>query len=488
MILACLPAASSVLPKSVIGAAIPITAVSGVIGLATIAAWHGVWLLSGRVTPAYVGLALSPAWAMAEFAGTPLGSTVEHSMASFTWLLPPSIGLVLLRQSRRRPDVDTSLRPFRTLFYLLGAVAAALAIAYALVHMSMHSPKPAVVLIGAASAALWFRLALAWEKTLKFDIVYRRRMAVAMLTFGLAVCDRTFGLLNPPDELRSFAFTSGGIVALVGWSLALMVALEAFAEARMLASNRQHVLRGTRDAVLNSLSEHRIRGDERSHDLRSLAAGIQCATATLARYRDHLDPAEQRDLEDALLAEITRLQQEISAEPRGHRVFSVAAALEPVIMAERVQGAVVDVELADLDAVGDAGATAALLQNLMTNSRRHAPGSTIVVRSFVDAGQVRVSVSDDGPGLPEPMRRGVRDLLDGAARPSVVDMASPGATGTSPLNVAGLNVAGDRHGLGLAICSRLAREQGGALRLVETTAGTCFEFGLPLAAEAVMAG
>jgi signal transduction histidine kinase len=41
-----------------------------------------------------------------------------------------------------------------------------------------------------------------------------------------------------------------------------------------------------------------------------------------------------------------------------------------------------------------------------------------------------------------------------------------------------------RSGLGLAICARLAREQGAQLRLVPTKVGTRVELLLPLAADA----
>lgn len=58
----------------------------------------------------------------------------------------------------------------------------------------------------------------------------------------------------------------------------------------------------------------------------------------------------------------------------------------------------------DVSIMGDAGALSILLNNLVDNSIRHAPGSTINLSVRRDGQAVVLEVSDDGPGIPEAER------------------------------------------------------------------------------------
>lgn len=90
-----------------------------------------------------------------------------------------------------------------------------------------------------------------------------------------------------------------------------------------------------------------------------------------------------------------------------------------------------------------------MLINLAANAVQHAGlEAVIVVRSGEDAdGAVWIEVEDDGPGIP-------RALADQLVGPESMNALASGETGSKS------------HGLGLAITSRMARENKAALELM----------------------
>jgi signal transduction histidine kinase len=100
-----------------------------------------------------------------------------------------------------------------------------------------------------------------------------------------------------------------------------------------------------------------------------------------------------------------------------------------------------------------------ILQNLLDNARRYAPGSSIDVRAARADAWVVLRVDDRGPGIPRDEHERVfeRGYCSGARR--------------------------DGSGLGLYVAARLLRDQGGHLR-VEDRAGGGASFVLTLPAEA----
>ncbi|MGH8888590.1 MAG: sensor histidine kinase, partial [Acidothermaceae bacterium] len=442
---------STSLPANATGNGAPIAAVSGILGLAAIATWLGASVLSGRSWHAHLGLALVPAWAMAEVAGTPFGSLGERTMSAFAGLLPPVVTILLLLKAHRSPDVDTGLRPFRMLGLLLGAVIAVLIAVSTAVSIPMHAPKPVVITLGATVAAMWFGAAELCRRSDKLRVFDRRQMALALLAFGLAACDRTAGRLHTHVFVTAFSFTCARADVLIGWCLILFAALRILNNVRAAATARQRTLRVARDSVAETLAQQRCRIEEGRHDLRSLVAGIQGATTTLTRYRGLLDVGEQRLLESALLLEITRLQHAVNAAPSQSQLFGLRTAVEAVLTAERTSGAVIQARIDDVEVLGNADSTAAIVQNLVTNSRRHAPGATITVVGETQGGSIRLTIEDDGPGLPPAVRRRVDALFGGRASASSVIPRQP--TGGH------LDEGQPRTGLGLTICARLALEQ-----------------------------
>ncbi len=163
--------------------------------------------------------------------------------------------------------------------------------------------------------------------------------------------------------------------------------------------------------------------------------------------------------------------------------FALRKSIEPVVVAQRACGASIQADLVDVEVQGAADAVAAIVQNLLTNARRHAPGAAISITTEVLADTVLLVVGDSGPGLPDAIRRRVVNLfLDGHEVANGVISRGPDcppekATGDH----ASRTVAGGIAGLGLAICARLAAEQGMTLRLLDHPVGTHVELSLPLA-------
>jgi signal transduction histidine kinase len=454
----------------------PIAAASGIVGLVTIAGWLGTWVFSGRAWPAYVALALVPVWLMTEIAGTPLGSLSRESAATFSALLPPFVGLAMTYRASRSPDVDTAFRPLQKFGFLLVATAGVFAIVV-LAGRRAPDPRPIVVAVGGVVGALaWGAAAAVLRRVRDVSLRDRASLVIALCAFSLAALDRTVGRLHPNDDVGSWAFSAGRSVVLVGWSLLLVVAARSAVQARRVFLIRQQHLRAARDAIADGLAEQRRCSEERRHDMRSLVAGIQGASVTLARYRPFLDVGEQRDLEAALLAEVDRLQHALSAEPSRCEPFALRTAVVPVITAERARGTIVNADLPDIVVLGSADATAALVQNLVTNARRHAPGATVTVVAQTSGDELTLGVSDDGPGLSALLRERFTALFETGRLSTATEIIPRQAIAEDALDP-----IRDQHGLGLTICARLAREQGGQLRLAATAIGTKIELTLRVA-------
>jgi two-component system sensor histidine kinase KdpD len=211
-----------------------------------------------------------------------------------------------------------------------------------------------------------------------------------------------------------------------------------------------------------------------SHDLRTPLAVMAAAGSTLAEHGDTLDASTRdslarsvetkaREMTD-LISNVLDLMRLESGEMRLRRNWEsiddlVGSALQR--MEARLARHAVELRLAsELPPVFvDAGLVVQLFGNLFDNVAKYTPaGTRIWVGAVVDGPFLRVTVDDDGPGLPpgDPAR-----LFDKFHRG-----AEEGA------------VAG--AGLGLAICSAIVQAHGGAIRAsARPGGGARFEFTLP---------
>ncbi len=203
---------------------------------------------------------------------------------------------------------------------------------------------------------------------------------------------------------------------------------------------------------------------ERLHEIRSLLAGLRAATASLRKYEDSLDPGVRRRLEDAVGAELTRLDHLVDPGDPGdpqELVLDLKSAVRSVVVAAREQGLVVTSDLSEIYVRGQAAEIATLVSDLLVNARVHAPGSVVRLSSRVEGEVATLEVRDWGPGL-------------SASEASHVFERS--FRGDRPL---ALGVPGS--GLGLHNARRLARQMHGDLQLrAPSGGGACFVATFPL--------
>jgi two-component system sensor histidine kinase KdpD len=222
---------------------------------------------------------------------------------------------------------------------------------------------------------------------------------------------------------------------------------------------------GLRNALLASIS----------HDLRTPLAVIAGASSSLAERGERLGAEERAALArsiyeqaqqmSALIAkvlEMTRLEAGgIAVNRDWHAIGEIVGAVLRRLSAQ-LQAHPVRVELArDLPLARlDAALIEQVLANLLENAAKYTPpGTPIVLRAESRADELRVSVEDEGPGLPpgDPER-----------------LFAKFQRGTAEGAIGGV-------GLGLAICRAIVRLHGGRIwaeRRPER--GAVFRFALPL--------
>ncbi len=194
---------------------------------------------------------------------------------------------------------------------------------------------------------------------------------------------------------------------------------------------------------------------ERLHELNASIAGIATASR-LIHDPESAIPRQRRDqLQRVMETELVRLQQMALGTPADIGDVSLDDILEPVVLAQRIQGRNVDWSPTGVRASGDPRHLAEVLTTLLNNAARHAAGSpvSIAVSSHTDV--VSIRVCDLGPGVADEV---AERLFDFGARAA----DSPGM------------------GIGLHVARRLVEDDGGSLVLVPgVDRGAVFEILLP---------
>jgi signal transduction histidine kinase len=211
-----------------------------------------------------------------------------------------------------------------------------------------------------------------------------------------------------------------------------------------------------------------------SHDLRTPLAAILGLAVTLAREDLDLDDADARDLAQRIANNARRLDRIVSDLLDLERLQRGIATLqvEPVDLGARVREQVAQSDLvadrrlaldvAPLTIEADPGMVDRIVENLLTNARKHTPGdSRIWVRvARDDEGEgALLTVEDDGPGVPPDERETIFEAFRQGAGAS---------SGT---------------GVGLALVRRFAELHGGRAWVDDRDGGgASFRVWLPLRA------
>ena len=212
-----------------------------------------------------------------------------------------------------------------------------------------------------------------------------------------------------------------------------------------------------------------------SHDLRTPLAVISAASSTLADPGLTIDPEARRALVDSIGAKSREMEQLVSNvldlmrfetgpvplrldwESLDDLVGLAVQRFDGPLHVREVRILIPD----DLPLVRvDAALIVQLLTNIFDNVVRHAPhGRLVEICAAMDSDRVRVTVDDDGPGLPA----GDAERLFAKFQRGKAESDASGA------------------GLGLAICRAIVEAHGGTIRAMNRPGGpgARFEFTLP---------
>ena len=420
-------------------------------------------LLSGRwVARTSVGFACAAMLVLA-FAGAVSG-TVEGlaGLLPVLYTVGAALAVVLLMAAAAAPEVD-DIASFRRLLSRESAPMALLALV-------ALSPVVDAVLMAGVTMPLTVRIT--FSAAIAFGILTAATWVLRLDQPRLAWLPAVLVILAVEALARSFAWQwSGGLlVALALKALAGAFALvgAAMAARAALVSTTDGMTSMLQDLSAMQIEDNRRRAEdsERLHEVRSVLAGLHAATGSLRKYEDSIDPEVRRRLEDAVGAELNRLNYLIDPNlPAASAELDLEAVVMSVVVAEREQGQVIITDLADVSVHGSAAQLATLVSDLLVNARIHAPGSEVRLTARVEGKVVSLSVRDWGPGLSpvdaahvfERCFRGARSLAEGV----------PGS------------------GLGLHTARRLARQMHGDLQVrAPSGGGSCFIATLPVASGA----
>ncbi|MEN4917620.1 sensor histidine kinase KdpD [Achromobacter spanius] len=260
--------------------------------------------------------------------------------------------------------------------------------------------------------------------------------------------------------------------------------IEAYATLIAIALERLHYVEVAQQALVSMESE-KLRNSllaAVSHDLRTPLTSLVGMTDTLMRDQSRLPPGVQdtvRAMRDqaqrmhalvANLLDMARLQSRdaplrLEWQSIEELVGAALAAMREALAEHRVEVASLsDLPLVECDGV----LIERVLCNLLENAAKYTPaGSTLRVHAATHEGEMRVAVSDNGPGVPPGAERRIFEKFTRGERES----ATPGV------------------GLGLAVCEAIIAAHHGRIWVEHApgqASGAQFVFSLPLGAPPVI--
>ncbi len=336
---------------------------------------------------------------------------------------------------------DSRLRPVRVVAPMLALFGIATTMA---LIIGPPAGAPNALALPIFSGAEWLATAV-WTglavTLLDLGRRHGRRLHLwAAASLGLMAATELAQALALSGSIRLVDFATG--LQMLTAALAACAAAVGVSEAFGAADTRTDRLTGDLEVVRADLLETERRELERLHDARTALTGLMGASRLLAGPT--ADGTMDRDrLHDMMIAELTRVG--VLLDPAAAiRIapFRVSDALEPVIVAHRLAGLQVHVDVDASWAMGDVGSFATAAANLLSNAVKHAPGARVTVHVATVGPVAVIRVSDDGPGIP------------------VAEMTAVTGAGTR-----GSTAGGIGSGLGLHTATRAMKGQGGTLDL-----------------------
>jgi two-component system sensor histidine kinase KdpD len=256
-------------------------------------------------------------------------------------------------------------------------------------------------------------------------------------------------------------------------------ALQSFADQATVAIERTRLVDQATEAATNAESE-RLRAallSSISHDLRTPLASILGSATSLRQLGERMPKQDRADLLATIEEEASRLSTFVSNLLDMTRLEAGALDIRRdwVDVSDAVRGAVARAAKnlprrqtrtsldGDLPLVrGDAALLEQVLFNLLDNADKYSPpGSVTRIAAFASAGEVRITVTDEGIGIP---KDALSKIFDKFYRVAGGDGRAPGT------------------GLGLSICAAIVTAMGGTITARSPTAsgkGSEFEVALP---------
>ena len=244
--------------------------------------------------------------------------------------------------------------------------------------------------------------------------------------------------------------------------------------------NVGHALNSMLDNVSNALvarqrSETKVRRfvADASHELRTPLTAIRGYTELL-RMTEALSEQGQKSLErvesqsrrmGALVEDLLLLARLDEGRVMQLSELDASQLVVETVSDVRVMAAdhqwKLDVPAEPLVIRGDEGQLKQVLLNLLSNAYKHTDaGTTVVAGVRSEGGRAVITVTDDGPGIPEDFQDVIFDRFARA------DQARSGSTGTT--------------GLGLSIVQAIVRAHGGSIELASRPGRTEFTVRLPV--------
>jgi signal transduction histidine kinase len=340
----------------------------------------------------------------------------------------------------------TIIRPVRVAAVLLAAWAVTVT---ALANRHLTSAPSLMDVPGVwlaaeiVAAGGWIGLAVAvWRQGRRESRPARNLAALALLLMGMCELLKAHSIAHEP---ASFGLGPG--IQLIAAALATAAAAIELCEAFRTNSSQARNIAHTLVDVQEQLAQVEQVQRERLHDARSAVIGVIGASRLLSQPSAQSVPDPVR-LHNLMAAELTRLQAMLDTESlESIEEFELADVLEPIVLAHRLAGGVVDTNLGLLRAIGRPQATATVLANLLDNVRSHAPGASVTVQAEQCWSTIVLAVEDNGAGIAASERE--RVLLRGARGST----PTPGS------------------GLGLYLAATAMTSQFGTLRLSERRGG-----------------